>query len=136
MSTVLFGSLELDGVDVSDDVVTAQLTLERTSVEVPPSLGRRVAYAKAGGESWNLEITYRQSEIPQTVAEIIKAAAQTSDALVDFKLTLGEDEDTDNWYGTVTVFGFGAGGTADSLLEDTQTLRLVDRPVRTSGEGS
>lgn len=130
---VLFGQLSLNNTDVSDDVTSFTISGARNEVAVGATLGNKVSYVKPGSESWEIEISFRQSEGLTSAHKILYNAMLTDDATVTFSGSLEDDINSDNFYGTMTVTSWDTGGAADSLAESSHTYKLTARPVRTVG---
>lgn len=129
---ILTGDLEINGTDVSDQVMSFVIKASRESVEIPATLGTRKTF-KAGNDSYEVEFNYLQDNDATALTQIFWTALADADGTITFGGTLraGAVSATNpRWEGTAVVTGMGVGGEVNAVGDDSVTFPCTDRPTQ------
>lgn len=129
---ILTGNLEIDGTDVSDQIVGFKFSAARDQIEIPATLGQRKSFA-AGNDSYEVEIEYLSDVDATAVTQLLWTAIADADGtiLVSGTYRPGTVSATNpQWEATAVVTGVGIGGNVNEVGTDSQTFPLTDRPVQ------
>lgn len=127
---ILRGNLKVNDADVSSQVFEFEFRGERDEIEIPATFGHR-ASVRGGDDRYEVRIVYRQGVDPADLSMIFWGALADGDGTIVVSGTLraGAVSATNPmWTGVALVAGVGLGGVAYTPGEDSQTLRLLDRP--------
>jgi len=129
---ILTGNLEIDGTDVSDQIVGFKFTAARDRIEVPATLGQRKSF-RAGNDSYEVEIEYLSDVDATAVTQLLWTAIADADGTIAVAGTYrpGAVSATNpQWTATAVVTGVGIGGNVNEVGTDSQTFPLTDRPTQ------
>lgn len=128
---ILTGNLEIDGTDVSDQIIGFKFSAARDQIEIPATLGQRKSFA-AGNDSYEVEIEYLSDTDATAVTQLLWAAIADADGTIVVGGTYrpGAVSATNaQWTATAVVTGVGIGGNVNEVGTDSQTFPLTDRPT-------
>lgn len=112
--------------DVSDQVTEFQLLFERDTIEIPATLGQP-RQARVGGAKYSIRVGYLSANNGTGVWSILESAFASSQGYVSFEGAMTDDAisaTNARYFGTLLATGAALGGTAEDVVQDSQTFPL------------
>ena len=129
---ILTGGLEIDGTDVSDQVMSFEIRAMRDRVEIPATFGTRKSFG-AGDDEYEITINFLQDVDASALTQIFWTAIGDADGTITFGGTARSDAvsaSNPRWEGTAIVTETAFGGQVNSVAEDSVTFPCTDRPTQ------
>ena len=131
---VLYGTLTIDGTDVSEQVKSFRFFGDRETVEIPAAFGTDYSYA-AGPARWGVEVEYMSDTDATAVTQLFWTAMLTDTATVTLTGTVREgavSATNPKWTGVAVVSTWGLGGSNGELGLESATFQLIAQPTQST----
>lgn len=135
---ILRGNLEVDGNDVSDQVIGFTFRGTRDEIEIPATLGVRKSWA-GGSDEYEVEISYLPDVDATAITQIFWTALADNEGTIEIGGTLREGATSatnPRWTGVALVNASGIGGDVNTVAQESVTFKLLDRPTQETSDGS
>lgn len=133
---VMTGNLEINGTDVSAQVMSFAVSGARDSIEIPATLATKKTF-RAGNDTYTVTINYLPDVDATAVAMVLWAALDDTDGTIAFGGTLrpGAASATNpRITGEAVVTGLSIGGEVNTVVTDSQTFPCTARPTLSTSD--
>lgn len=133
---ILKGNQEINGVDVSDQVMSITFRAARDRIEIPATFGLRKSFA-AGDDSYEVEIAYLPDVDATALTQIFWTALADDEGTITVGGTMragATSASNPRWTAEAVVTQMAIGGGVNTVATDRVTFPCLDRPTQPTSD--
>lgn len=135
---ILTGNQKINGVDVSDQVISFRVVGARAQTNIPATYGERASFA-GGDDTYTVEIEYLSDTDATALTQIFWTAIAATPGTITFEGSMRSgavSASNPAWTGTALVTAVGIGGTVKGVGRESVTFPCLDRPTQITSPSS